>query len=191
MERHSYTAFRSASLPVAGEKTRLAPLTPPARKNSSMLTSGGPITPPMSPTLTDEDNDNIIIDPEPRYSGQRTSSSAHIIPSAQPEHLLRRPSRGVEAEQHMDIDEAQEISIPRPPARNLDDEKSHVHRGSLKLTDFEVKGTLGSSWYHNTLLSFTYLYSRYWYLWSSTSCTLAFCKFEVAELLRYESPQKV
>lgn len=144
MERHPHTAFRSASLPVPGERTRPAPLTPPVRKNSSMLTSGEPITPPMSPTLSDDEDDNIIIDPEPRFSGQRTDSSAHIMTISQPERLLRRPSRGVEAEeQHMDIDLIEEISAPRPPARNLDDEKSHVHRGSLKLTDFEVKGTLG------------------------------------------------
>ncbi|KAK7693302.1 hypothetical protein QCA50_002869 [Cerrena zonata] len=137
---------------MAGEKVRPAPLTPPPRKGSTMLPSGGPITPPMSPTLSDDDDDNIIIDPEPRYSGQRGYSSEHIITSAQPEHLLRRPSRGVEAEQHMDVDQVEEISIPKPPARNLDDEKSHVHRGSLKLTDFEVKGTLGTGTFGRVLL---------------------------------------
>lgn len=43
----------------------------------------------------------------------------------------------------MDVDSEQSTSSPKPPLRRLEDEQTHLTRGSSKLTDFEVKGTLG------------------------------------------------
>ncbi|CAL1704290.1 unnamed protein product [Somion occarium] len=136
MERHQYAAFRSSSLPIPSERAR----------------ADGPITPPLSPTISEDGDGDIIVDSEPRYSGQRQDVPASINPTAHPEAHFRRPSRGVEAEQQMDIDTAEESTIPKPAARNLEDEQSHVHRGSLKLTDFEVKGTLGTGTFGRVLL---------------------------------------
>lgn len=49
----------------------------------------------------------------------------------------------------MEVDQL-EAGPTLQPARHLEDEQSHVQRGgSLRLTDFEVKGTLGAS--HVTL----------------------------------------
>ena len=44
----------------------------------------------------------------------------------------------------MEVDQPDTTQMQQP-ARHLEDEQSHVHRGgSLRLTDFEVKGTLGA-----------------------------------------------
>lgn len=92
----------------------------------------GPITPPMSPCPSEDG----------------TRSAMEQIPVTQGSQLRvditqRRPSREMlQAEERMDIDSQPKI----PPIRHLEDEQSHVQRGGpLQLTDFEVKGTLGSS----------------------------------------------
>lgn len=47
----------------------------------------------------------------------------------------------VQSEGHMEVDEP---ASARQPVRHLEDEQSHLHCGTLRLTDFEVKGTLGA-----------------------------------------------
>jgi hypothetical protein len=47
---------------------------------------------------------------------------------------------------NMEVESHQVATPYRPPARSLDDEMAHVEPpGKLKLTDFEVKGTLGTA----------------------------------------------
>lgn len=48
----------------------------------------------------------------------------------------------------MAVDSGPSQTSPRLAARHLEDEQPHTHRGTLKLTDFEVKGTLGMLAHH-------------------------------------------
>ena len=131
MDRPLQPAFRSTSLP--GSSTA-RPYTAPLNTSISGFAVGqGPITPPLSPGRSDEGDPSLVIDTEPRYSGGGTP------PSEFPAHG-KLPAA---AEEAMDVDPEQSASSPKPPLRRLEDEQSHLTRGSLKLTDFEVKGTLG------------------------------------------------
>ena len=145
MDHPIYPAFRSASLP---SHTALTLSTTPDpslfRRDSDCMLSDGPITPPLSPGRS-EDGEAIIVDSEPRYSG----------PAGQLQHSLPHPHlRDMEAarrgrrshqQEGMEVDSRAPASSPRPPQRHLEDEQSHLEKGTLKLTDFEVKGTLGES----------------------------------------------
>lgn len=90
----------------------------------------------MSPHPSDdgEDRPDIEIDPQPRWSGPGG-------PAPMPEET---PSIA----DSMDLETVEtavsEEEGPKPPLRLLEDEKSHVNKsGGVRLTDFEVKGTLG------------------------------------------------
>lgn len=104
----------------------------------------------MSPTHSeDEEQEPIAVDLEPDCHGPSPN-----VPSAPTVHLqttvdLRRASREMlQTEERMEVDMMRLSNSPRaPPARHLEDEQSHLEkRGALKLTDFEVKGTLGASY---------------------------------------------
>ncbi len=143
MEHPVYPAFRSTSLP---SHTALTLSTTPDsnlfRRDSDCMLSDGPITPPLSPERSDDGDGAIIVDSEPRYSGP----GGQVQPSVPPAHLREGDSRrGRRSHQQdaMDVDVRAPASSPRPPQRHLEDEQSHLEKGSLKLTDFEVKGTLG------------------------------------------------
>lgn len=87
------------------------------RKGSQAMISGTPITPPMSPIRGERDGDTISLD---------TTSTP--LPT--------------DSEDGMDIEQEKPASAP---LRHLEDEEEHLHKGgTLRLTDFEVRGTLGS-----------------------------------------------
>ncbi|KAI0080609.1 cAMP dependent protein kinase [Panus rudis PR-1116 ss-1] len=170
-QRPTYPAFRSASLPNPTEHNKVRPHiqmsfvnhpTPQfSRRDSAFMASEGPITPPLSPTNSEGDDSAIIVDSEPRYSGgeaggHRFHDDQRVLQSLpqrgshiQVEASSRRPSRTEAVQMDVDVHHAE---VPRLPMRHLEDEKSHVHRGSLKLTDFEVKGTLGTGTFGRVLL---------------------------------------
>ena len=138
-----FPAFRSASLP---SHTTLALATTPDsavfRRDSDCMLSDGPITPPLSPGRSDDGDVAILVDPEPRYSGP----GAPVQPPVLHQHIAEAETRNTRrSQQHdgMDVDVRPSGSSPRPPQRHLEDEQSHLEKGTLKLTDFEVKGTLG------------------------------------------------
>ncbi|TFK86380.1 cAMP dependent protein kinase [Polyporus arcularius HHB13444] len=152
MEHPVYPAFRSTSLP---SHTALTLSTTPDsnlfRRDSDCMLSDGPITPPLSPERSDDGDGAIIVDSEPRYSGP----GGQVQPSVPPAHLREGDSRrGRRSHQQdvMDVDVRAPASSPRPPQRHLEDEQSHLEKGSLKLTDFEVKGTLGTGTFGRVLL---------------------------------------
>ena len=139
----AYPGFRSTSLP---SHTVLALSTTPDsavfRRDSDCMLSDGPITPPLSPGRSEDGDTAIIVDPEPRYSGQE----APVQPVAPHQHFRDTEARFARrSHQHegMEVDARPLASSPRPPQRHLEDEQSHLEKGTLKLTDFEVKGTLG------------------------------------------------
>ena len=150
MDRPTYPAYRSASLPSPTQQPRAVttPLAIPKKRDSAfMAPEGGPITPPMSPGAS-EDEEPMAIDPEPRYSGPGPSvpeaESVYLHPPADP----RRASREMlQSEERMEVDSRRIPSSPRGASpKHLEDEQSHLERGGkLKLTDFEIKGTLGES----------------------------------------------
>ncbi|KAF7311607.1 hypothetical protein MKEN_01063700 [Mycena kentingensis (nom. inval.)] len=146
------TAYTGAPSPAAHSSYRLSTLPPaqynPFRLNIPPLAMSPPpiisprpsllptvipdgiITPPMSPAQTEAGDDAIVIDDEPRYSGPDTAPSAH-----------------------MEVDkEASVAPHPQRPLRLLEDERVHLQREGLRLTDFEVRGTLGTGTFARVLL---------------------------------------
>ncbi|PSR71154.1 hypothetical protein PHLCEN_2v13000 [Hermanssonia centrifuga] len=152
MQWSSYPTFRSASLPNPSDRIRLNPLKP-AKRNSGFMLGEGPITPPMSPGHSDEEDETIVVDSEPRISDPKLVAQDPAALQLQGrEH--RKPSREMlQLEERMEVDYRRLSTSPRPAFRHLEDEQSHVERnGSLKLTDFEVKGTLGTGTFGRVLL---------------------------------------
>ncbi|KAJ3556528.1 hypothetical protein NM688_g1980 [Phlebia brevispora] len=138
-------------MPNPNHPPRASPFNVPVKRDSDFMASEGPITPPLSPGHS-EDEEPISVDPEPRYSGPSPNTSgAYLHPPPDP----RRASREMlQSEERMEVDSKRLSNSPRvPPARHLEDESSHLEdRGTLKLTDFEVKGTLGTGTFGRVLL---------------------------------------
>jgi hypothetical protein len=106
--------------------------------DSEIVNPDAPMTPPMSPRQSEEGDKAVMIDIERRFSGLSPQDPAVIPPGPNSENL-EAPL------QEMEVEEPSPASPPRPPARLLEDEQVHVVKpGALKLTDFEVKGTLGA-----------------------------------------------
>ncbi|KAG7085720.1 hypothetical protein E1B28_003264 [Marasmius oreades] len=96
-----------------------------------LVTSDAPITPPMSPGHSEQDDDipidndeDIVVDEDPI-----SQESAEEQPPA-----------------------SATSSEGQRPARLLEDETVHLHNGGLRLTDFEVRGTLGTGTFGRVLL---------------------------------------
>lgn len=60
-----------------------------------------------------------------------------------------------DAPDSMDVDTADDVVLHRPQ-RLLEDEKVHLQRSGIKLSDFEVRGTLGTSGLSNLLALLAY-----------------------------------
>lgn len=101
-----------------------------SRRPSQIIIPNGPLTPPLSPDRTGQEEDAIIANTEPRYSeSQQTTQRSKVS-----------------ADDPMDIDNAKNVAAePRRPLRLLEDEKVHLQRSGLRLSDFDVRGTLGWS----------------------------------------------
>jgi hypothetical protein len=111
---------------------------------------------PASPATLSERAD-IVVDAEPRFSGPRSGSlierkdvgrrpSALALGSAVPTSHARHPAIDTDVSMEADLPTpaSEPESATRPPARLLEDERSHVHRsGTVTLKDFEVQGALG------------------------------------------------
>ncbi|KDQ60624.1 hypothetical protein JAAARDRAFT_31588 [Jaapia argillacea MUCL 33604] len=147
---HSFP--RSASLPIPSGDLRATNLFQPVpiRRDSEAMLSEGPITPPMSPKPQSEANREggaIVVDVQPRFSGagvQREMSPDQPTSSVQTPMLSHRQPESGEDERPR--------TPPKPPLRLLENEQSHLRKGTLRLTDFEVKGTLGTGTFARVLL---------------------------------------
>lgn len=111
------------------------------------------ISPPSSPR-------QVLIRPEltvddsqpPPYSAKDPDHSPCISPPQSPPQSLSESA----PDQDMDRDDVLPLPLtipPKPPtpARLLDDEDEHLHR-SLRLQDFELRGTLGTGTFGRVLL---------------------------------------
>ncbi|KAL1730248.1 putative cyclic AMP-dependent protein kinase catalytic subunit [Schizophyllum commune] len=100
-------------------------------RRESQVVPDAPITPPLSPGHSELSIDDVeMVDrvlPPP--------GPAHHQPH-QPPHL------------DMQVDEER----PQPPLRLLEDEKVHLQKYGIKLTDFEVRGTLGTGTFARVLI---------------------------------------
>jgi len=105
-----------------------------SRKNSKAMVPEAPITPPMSPNQSERDEETMSID------------LAASVPEGNPD----TSAKDSDSDQKMEIEQPKPI---QPPVRHLKDEEEHLHkRGSLRLTDFEVRGTLGTGTFGRVLL---------------------------------------
>jgi hypothetical protein len=134
-------AVQPASL-TCSDEVLVSPITATIRRNSEISVQEGPITPPLSPPQSEAGAEDAIIVESDRHfinvdnDGCLPPRILGSSPNTQP-----RPSQDMETER-MGM-----VTPPRPPLRLLEDEQVHVERsGLLRLTDFEIKGTLGLLW---------------------------------------------
>ena len=136
---------RSSSLPISPDGVLDRPCCP-SRHGSTVMVVEDSISPPSSPR-------QVLIRPEltvddsqpPPYSAKDPDHSPCISPPRSPPHSLSESA----PDQDMDHDDMIPLPLPipaKPPtsAKLLDDEEEHLHR-SLRLQDFELRGTLGTS----------------------------------------------
>jgi hypothetical protein len=108
------------------------------------------MSPAHSEQGIDDDDDDIVVDAEPRYSGpERDHEDIVALPSPLAVPPPAAAEDGVLSTQfqgfgEMEVDAADSSMAPVTPLRLLEDERVHLQRSGLRLTDFEVKGTLGS-----------------------------------------------
>lgn len=105
--------------------------------------SAAPITPPLSPARTSSDHDAIVVDVEPRYSGPHSAFDrdlADYVPSYAPAiSSIKQMEHNVESDAA-----ALSKTLYGIVLKPLNTTES---RGpGLRLSDFEVRGTLGMSW---------------------------------------------
>jgi hypothetical protein len=121
---------RSLSLPSPQEDIRRTSLTYPTRQPSQMVCLDAPLTPPMSPIL----NKDMPIE------DQHDQTKSDSKEDGQLQDVQDIPQ---DAPDSMDVDTADDAVLHRPQ-RLLEDEKVHLQRSGIKLSDFEVRGTLGT-----------------------------------------------
>lgn len=134
------------------------------------MTDAAPITPPMSPGHSEhadigmEDNNDVddlsmdveeiegevngeMVDVITHYGGSEAvkgNTALSPVPSS-----TMQPRRSREAIDISRVREAQALSRPmggpegHRPLKLLEDEEVHLQKSGIKLTDFEVRGTLG------------------------------------------------
>ena len=123
---------RSSSLPIPPESSRRVSL--PSCTDPQTVFADVPMTPPLSPKQTEVDTIQNIAEPldTAESDGTDPESTPIVVDDSQALSNL------------MEVDEAEKVVSPQPPQRLLEDEKVHLQRSGLKLSDFEVRGTLGT-----------------------------------------------
>lgn len=128
----------SPTSPVPSEAIRRTSQTNSIRRDSQAVISDAPMTPPLSPGHSEQGFDAIVVDAEPRYSSQE-----HNVPPTNASEAGITPRAGTAA---MEVDShTPSPTGSQPPLRLLEDEQVHLQRSGLRLSDFDVRGTLGAS----------------------------------------------
>ena len=130
---------RSSSLPIPIPIKQVceSPCLPSPHAEAVMVLTDS-ATPPSSPH-------NALIGPELSIESQppyTTSPPSDHSPDPSPPHSPPTSITESAPDQDMDTDCEPPLQPTNPPVRLLDNEEEHVHR-SLRLQDFEVRGTLG------------------------------------------------
>ena len=123
------------SFPHPSPKLRPVLCDPARVPDDDPMLPDAPITPPLSPAHTDS------VDMDDDLLSRRDGS-----PSRRPSHPALPASHNAARDAYMDEDEDGPVPpSPTPPVyplRRLENEQEHIH-SELKLSDFELKGTLG------------------------------------------------
>jgi hypothetical protein len=131
---------RSSSLPISADVVRDSPCCP-SRHGSAVMVVDESASPPQSPRQV-LIRSELTIEPQPPCDPKASDHFPCTSPPRSPPHSLPESL----PDQEMDRDDGlpvQPTKPPQPPVRLLDDEEEHIHR-SLRLQDFEVRGTLGT-----------------------------------------------
>lgn len=131
---------RSSSLPLSADVVRDSPCYP-SRHGSAVMVVDESTSPPQSPRQV-LIRPELTIDPQPPCGPKVSEHSPCISPPRSPPHSLPESLPDQEVD-HDDGLPVQPVRPPQPPVRLLEDEEEHIHR-SLRLQDFEVRGTLGT-----------------------------------------------
>ncbi|KAI0340490.1 cAMP dependent protein kinase [Trametopsis cervina] len=163
MDQTPYPPFRSTSLPLSIPMTLTAgdflAQNVSVKRDSMFMITDGPMTPPLSPARSEDEEHHQVLPPhtiDTQTAMPQDTVKPAVLQVTRPVPGSRRASREVlQSEERMKVD-AKRMSVSgpaAPPIRHLEDEQSHVQKGgSLRLTDFEVKGTLGTGTFGRVLL---------------------------------------
>lgn len=141
-------APRSLSLPTSSpEDIRLTSLAYSARPEPHVVCPDAPLTPPLSPKPGQHMNSIAKEDDE---------CAPLALESHEPEHISHISSDLMDVDAISPVDDSvQDHPAPRPQ-RLLEDEKVHLQRSGIKLSDFEVRGALGAPLRHSSLPDATF-----------------------------------
>ncbi|TFK25075.1 AGC/PKA protein kinase [Coprinopsis marcescibilis] len=134
-----------ASLPMPTDPVRRISITyqTPRRESQVMITEA-PITPPLSPKSVAAAPDAMLVEELPIYTDKPGAVQiVQSVPVVQ-EFMDVEP---VHARERKD-----DIEPLNRPQRLLEDEKVHIQRSGLSLSDFDVRGTLGTGTFGKVLL---------------------------------------
>lgn len=138
---------RSSSLPISPDGVHDRPCCP-SRHGSVVMVVADSTSPPPSPRQV-LIRPGLTIDPQPSYGAKTSDHSPCISPPRSPPHSLPESAPDQDVDVDMDRDDLSSFVHPpkpaNPPVRLLDDEEEHLHR-SLRLQDFELRGTLGTTY---------------------------------------------
>ncbi|KAF9072960.1 kinase-like domain-containing protein [Rhodocollybia butyracea] len=156
-------SFDSSNLP----SSMYPPVISPARRESMTVVPDAPITPPMSPSQSEqadigmdevEDLDMNVEEDGGQADSNMTGISTIEDAALTPNVADMQPRKSREAIDISRVREAQALSRPlggpegHRPLKLLEDEEVHLQRNGVKLTDFEVRGTLGTGTFGRVLL---------------------------------------
>lgn len=139
---------RSASMPAPGTVFPVGYFQPIPRKlsnrrDSEMVLSEGPITPPDSPGPQEMATDQPPIAYQQQQPTQIIVEDRQFVNIEYPATPVSQPPETPIAMEEDMTPSGQELGSVRAPSRALSEENVEHDTGSIKLTDFEVRGTLG------------------------------------------------
>lgn len=126
-----------------------------------------PITPPLSPGNSDSSDDDYLLDEDMNADYGDSSDSQE---GAQPTQPLT-PTRSDFSSMHVDAGPPEEEA--QPPLRLLQDEPVHLYPtgpSGIRLSDFEVRGTLGNPDCYTRLNQWLMTKPRYGDVWPCATC---------------------
>ncbi len=133
---------RSASLPAESHLPIAYHRGYPPKQDFSMVLKATPITPPHSPGHSESsDDDDYLLDDD-------TNAEDDCMDTVQFAHPLTPAQSDFSGMSVDDSSPSESEERPQPPLRLLENERVHLHPtgpGGIRLSDFEVRGTLGMS----------------------------------------------
>jgi hypothetical protein len=141
------------------------------RREPQAIISDAPMTPPLSPARSELAVDTIVVDSELHLNA--------------PERDLRDAAVDIRTQiAEMEVDRSKPSdNVSQGPLRLLEDEHVHLQKSGLRLSDFDVRGTLGQCC---VLCWLTPFFSCFIYQVLGRSGK--YCLFDIARLLQNQAP---